>query len=324
MRNIIESRFEGRSGEWARQTTLGRRVTCAGVGIHSGREVNLALLPAVAGTGIVFHRTDVERSTDIFARYDAVVDTRLGTTLANAEGVQVATVEHLMAAFAALGIDNARIEIDGPEVPIMDGSAAPFVSMIEGAGLRRLAPKRQALRVRETVMVEEKGRSASFTPFDGFGIDLEIDFASVAVRRQRFQIDLSTSAFKSQLSRARTFGFLEEVEFLRGNGLAQGGSLDNCIVIDGDVVLNKEGLRFGDEFVRHKVLDAVGDLALAGMPILGRFTGVCSGHHLNNVLLRALMARPQAFEIVRLDEVATRKAVRQPIPAMAAGLAAPA
>ncbi len=313
-----------------KQTTLGHRVTCSGIGIHSGREVRMALSPAPAGTGIFFHRTDLTPAAEaegadcIAARYDSVVDTRLGTTLANAAGTQVATVEHLMAAFAALGVDNARVDIDGPEVPIMDGSAAPFVFLIECAGLRRLPAARTALRVLEPVVVEEEGRMASLSPHDGFSIDLEIEFASAAVRRQRFRIDLSEASFKSQLSRARTFGFLEEVEFLRDNGLAQGGSLDNCVVVDGDIILNEEGLRFGDEFVRHKVLDVVGDLSLAGLPIKGRFTGVCSGHQLNNALLRELMARPTAYEVVRLSDAVAKKASRARPAALPVGLTATA
>lgn len=308
------------------QTTLGNSVSCSGIGVHSGREVRMTLAPALSGSGIQFYRTDIPGATSVAARYDTVSGTQLGTTLENAEGVRVATVEHLMAAFAALGVDNARVELDGPEVPIMDGSSAPFVFLIECAGVRALSQPRELLRVRETVHVEDGDKSATLSPYDGFHIDLEIEFESAAVRRQRFKLDISEASFKAQLSRARTFGFLKEVELLRGLGFAQGGSLDNCVVIDGDIVLNEDGLRFGDEFVRHKILDVVGDLALAGRPMLGSFTGVCSGHHLNNVVLRALMARPSAFEIIRLGrEADVRKPVRRRVPAAAAaGLAATA
>lgn len=292
-----------------RQTTIGHRVTCNGVGLHTGRDVTLTLAPAAAGTGVVFRRTDLgdgradSTITRVPALFDRVVDTRLGTTVANEHGVSVATIEHLMAALAGLGIDNVEVELSGPEVPIMDGSAAPFVFLIECAGTRALSARRQVLRILEPVMVEENGRRAALLPSDAFELDIAIDFPSAAVRRQRCSVTLEDpGAFKAQVSRARTFGFLQEVEFLRRNGLALGGSLENAIVIDGDVVLNAEGLRFGDEFARHKVLDAVGDLALAGAPIRGAFRGDCSGHGLNNHLLRALFAREEAY-VFEAEEV---------------------
>jgi len=290
-----------------RQTTLSHSVSCSGPGIHTGHDVRLTLNPAPADTGIVFRRTDLpsdarKRGADrIEARYVCVTDTRLGTTISNEHGVSVATIEHVMAALAGLGVDNAEIEIDGPEVPIMDGSAAPFVFLIECAGLRTLAARRRVLRVLKTVSLLEDGKRAEISPADAPTIDVEIDFSSAAVRRQRLEIVMSdAAAFKAELARARTFGFLHEVEHLRKNGLARGGSLENVVVIDGDTVLNEEGLRFADEFVRHKVLDAVGDLALAGYRIHGRFHGVRSGHALNNRLLRKLFATEGAYEIARV------------------------
>ena len=290
-----------------RQTTLSHSISCSGLGVHSGHPVQLMLNPAPADSGIVFRRTDVTAeqrkmgADRIEARYMCVTDTRLGTTLSNEHGVMVATVEHVMAALAGLGVDNAEIVLDGPEVPIMDGSAAPFVFLIESAGLRAQAARKRALRILKPISVVEDGKRAEIIPADDFTVDVEIDFPSAAVRRQRLELSLSTNgAFKAELARARTFGFLHEVEALRQSGLARGGSLDNAVVIDGDVVLNEEGLRFADEFVRHKALDAVGDLALAGHTLLGHFRGVRSGHALNNRLLRALFATQDAYELVRL------------------------
>jgi UDP-3-O-[3-hydroxymyristoyl] N-acetylglucosamine deacetylase len=292
-------------------------VSCSGPGIHTGHDVRVTLNPAPADTGIVFRRTDLPAEARksgadrIEARYVCVTDTRLGTTISNEHGISVATIEHLMAALAGLGVDNAEIEIDGPEVPIMDGSAGPFVFLIECAGLRNLPARRRVLRVLKTVSVVEDGKRAEISPADALRIDVEIDFSSAAVRRQRLDVAVSEPAvFKAELARARTFGFLHEVELLRKNGLARGGSLENVVVIDGDVVLNEEGLRFADEFVRHKVLDAVGDLALAGFAIQGRFHGLRSGHALNNRLLRKLFATEGAYEIVRggTDAQTTRAA----------------
>jgi len=311
-----------------RQTTLNHPVSMSGVGVHSGLPVHLVLKPAPAETGIVFRRTDLTPgfpvgADRVAARYHGVSDTRLGTTLTNAHGTSVSTVEHLLAALAGLGVDNAEIEIDAPEVPIMDGSAAPFVFLIECAGIRTLPVLRRVVKILKAVSVEEQGKRAELLPNDGFVIDLEINFASAAVKRQRFEIALNDpGAFKAHIARARTFGFLHEVEYLRTQGLARGGSLENAVVIDGDVVLNKEGLRFQDEFVRHKVLDVIGDLALAGAPILGRFRGSCSGHGLNNQLLRALFASPENFALVH-PEPAVAAQNRAPLRS-AVGLAASA
>lgn len=292
----------------ARQTTVGHAVHCSGIGLHSGCPVEMRLLPAPAGQGITFRRIDLPESArvagsdEIAARFDSITDTRLGMTLSNKHGVHVATVEHLMAALMGCGIDNVEIELTGPEVPAMDGSAAPFVFLIECAGLKQFNVRRRALRVLQPVVVEDGDKRAEFMPAPRFTVDIEIDFAASAVRRQRFIVDVTEAEFRTHVSRARTFGFLSEVESLRANGLALGGSLENAVVVDGDVVLNSDGLRFSDEFVRHKALDAIGDLALAGAPILGRFRGVRSGHTLNAALLRALFASNDAFEFVTLSD----------------------
>jgi len=278
------------------QTTLKGAIHCTGVGVHSGARVSMTLRPAPAGSGVSFVRTDVRgRDPVVPARWDAVADTRLCTVLANADGVSVGTVEHLMSALAGCGVDNCVVELDGPEVPIMDGSAAPFVFLIECAGVAEQASPRMALRVLKPVSVADGGRSASLAPADEPSFAMEIDFASAAVARQRYRVALRDDAFKREIARARTFGFLHEVEAMRKAGLARGGSLENAIVISGDRVLNEGGLRFADEFVRHKILDGIGDLYLAGGPIVGAFLGVKSGHALNNRLLHALFADPSAW-----------------------------
>jgi UDP-3-O-[3-hydroxymyristoyl] N-acetylglucosamine deacetylase len=268
----------------------------------------MRLLPAPAGQGIVFRRIDrpelahIVGANEIVARFDSIVDTRHGMTLGNKHGVRVATVEHLMAALMGCGIDNIEVELTGPEVPAMDGSAAPFVFLIECAGQKQFNVRRRALRVLRPVVVEDGDKRAELLPAPRFTVDIEIDFSAAAVRRQRFIVDVTEAEFRAHVSRARTFGFLSEVETLRANGLALGGSLENAVVVDGNVVLNAGGLRFSDEFVRHKALDAIGDLALAGAPILGRFRGLRSGHTLNAALMRALFASSDAFEFVTLTE----------------------
>lgn len=282
----------------ARQKTLKSRISCSGVGLHSGRRVTLTISPAAMGTGIRFKRIDVAGSPVIPARWDYVVDTRLCTVIGNADGVTVGTVEHLMAAFSGLGVDNAIIEIDGPEVPIMDGSADAFVFLIECAGLVEQSANRKHIRILQTVTVGDDRASASLMPAPFASLDFALDFANPAIGRQEKSVRLVDDAFKRELSRARTFGFAEDVELLQKAGLARGGSLDNAIVIGADRVLNREGLRYGDEFVRHKLLDAMGDLYLAGATIEGRFLGTRSGHALNNRLLRALFADMDAWMYV--------------------------
>lgn len=254
----------------------------------------MALHPAAPDTGIVFRRTDQD-NTEIAANWRNVVDSTLCTTLGNPDGVTVATVEHLMASFAGLEVDNAVVELDGPEVPVMDGSAAPFVFLIECAGLVEQSALRHAIKVMKSVRVGGKGSSAMLVPDDEFRLSFVIDFTSGAISRQELSVAIDAESFKHDISRARTFGFLDEVDRMRAAGLARGGSLDNAVVISGDRILNQEGLRYGDEFVRHKMLDALGDLYLAGRPILGHFHGMRSGHATNRRLVEALLEDATAW-----------------------------
>ena len=273
------------------QRTLKNPIHCSGVGLHGGQDVTLRLVPAKPDTGIVFRRVDLKNGArDVQARFDNVVDTRLCTVIGNDHGTRIGTVEHLLAALAGCGIDNAIVELDGPEVPIMDGSSEPFVFLIDCAGIEEQPVERDAILVARPVTAEAGDARATLEPAKAFTIRLGIDFESQAIGRQDLFLELSDDAFKREISRARTFGFLHEVEALRAMGLARGGSLDNAIVVDGDKVVNEDGLRFDDEFVRHKVLDCIGDLALAGAPLLGHFSGTRAGHALNNQLLRALFA----------------------------------
>jgi UDP-3-O-[3-hydroxymyristoyl] N-acetylglucosamine deacetylase len=261
----------------------------------------MALAPAPSGTGVVFRRIDhAGQAALIPARYDQVVDTKLMTMIGNQYGVKVATIEHLMAAIAGSGLTNVYVDIDGPEVPIMDGSAAPFVFLIECAGLQVQSSYQQALRIRERVSVADGDKWAELLPGDGFHAEIGIEFPSAAIGSQSYSFTFDSNGFKSQLARARSFGFRHEVEQLRAAGLALGGSLSNSIVVDGDSIMNDGGLRFADEFVRHKLLDVVGDLSLAGWPLQGFFRGYKTGHTLNNKLLRALYQRKSAWEMVTL------------------------
>jgi UDP-3-O-[3-hydroxymyristoyl] N-acetylglucosamine deacetylase len=278
----------------ARQKTLKKAIHCRGIGLHSGARIHMSLYPAAADTGIVFRRVDRD-GAEIQASWRNVVDSTLCTTLGDGAELKIATVEHLMSAFAGLEVDNAVVELDGPEVPVMDGSAAPFVFLIECAGLVEQLVPRQAIKVLKPVSVGGRGNSAALLPADEFRLSFAIDFASGAINRQELSFTLDADSFKHDISRARTFGFLDEVDRMQAAGLARGGSLDNAVVISGDRVLNKEGLRYGDEFVRHKVLDALGDLYLAGGPILGHFHGVRSGHAINRQLMETLFADPAAW-----------------------------
>lgn len=268
----------------------------------------MTLHPADVDTGIVFRRVDIAGAgTLIPARWDRVVDTTMCTTLGNGEGVTVGTVEHLMAALAGCCIDNVIVEVNGPEVPVMDGSAAPFVFLVECAGVVEQAALRRAIRILKPISVGNGDGTCSLGPVrgDGFSLDFEIDFDSPVVSRQSISLGLHDGTFKKELSRARTFGFLHEVEELWASGLARGGSLENAVVVSGDTILNEEGLRYEDEFVRHKVLDALGDLYLAGAPLIGHFQGVCSGHAANNRLLKALFDDQAAWAYDRLSTAAT-------------------
>ena len=297
------------------QKTIKNRMVCQGVGVHSGILSKVTLLPAPEGTGIVFRRTDHPGVAGVIpARFDKVTDTKLGTTFGNVYGVKVHTVEHLMAAVSACGVSNLFIEIDGAEVPIMDGSAAPFVFLLECAGLVVQSAPQHVIRVRETVRVDDGDKYAELRPGVGFSAELEIAFENCPViDRQFYSFDLDAPSFKAELARARTFGFRHEVEHLQANGHALGGSLANSIVVDGDRILNEEGLRYGDEFVRHKLLDVVGDMALAGAPLFAQFRGFKTGHALNNRLLRELFARKSAYEVVTLHARRTAPPVERPI-----------
>jgi len=292
-----------------KQKTLKTAISCSGVGLHSGKKISMTLKPAAIGTGITFIRTDAgEKNSVIPARYDTVVDTQLCTCIGNADGLTVGTIEHLMAAIAGMGVDNIEIDIDGPEVPVMDGSAAPFVFLIECAGIATQDAPRRAIKILETVSVEDNGITARFEPYDdGFAVSFEIDFENQLIGHQTIDLTLpifdapANGPFRTEISSARTFGFLEQVEQLNKMGLALGGSLENAVVIQGNKILNEEGLRFDDECVRHKAMDAVGDLYLAGAPIIGHFTGSKSGHAHSNLLLRALLSTPSAWTWVELD-----------------------
>lgn len=278
------------------QTTLRQQVHCFGVGLHCGRLVNLTLKPATPGTGLRFFRRDVAPGKAwIQGRWDAVSDTMLCTTISNAHGVSVATVEHLVAALAAAGVDNVIVELDAPEPPAMDGSAEPFSFLIECAGIVSQPAERSMLRILKEIRVEDGSKYAVFSPGSGTTMDVTIDFDSPAIGRQRIALDLTGMRFKAELARARTFGFAHEVAHLQSKGLARGGSLENAVVIQNDAILNPGGLRFPDEFVRHKALDAVGDLYLAGGPFIGRYTAEQPGHKLNSMLLHALLSDPEAF-----------------------------
>jgi len=296
------------------QTTLGNKVSCSGVGLHSGSQVNMVIYPAKANSGIVFKRTDVASAQALVpARFDAVRDTRLGTTIGNQYGITVSTIEHLMAAFWGVGIDNAVVELDGPEVPIMDGSSEPFVFMLECARVVKLKESRKILRVLKAVEVREgHNGTASVARIEpnrdgdeGTCLGIDIHFDHKSINRQSSHYDFREVTFKQTLSRARTFGFEHEVLALRQAGLALGGSLENAVVLSKDGILNEEGLRYSDEFVRHKALDCLGDLYLAGYRIDARFNFSRPGHAINNKLLRALFADESAFEIVNAGEVET-------------------
>lgn len=281
------------------QKTLIQPVTLSGVGLHTNANITLTLRPAAIGTGIIFKRVDLSVSEAlIYTHYDNVTETNLGTVVANKFGHKVSTIEHLMAAITACGIDNMIVDCNGPEVPVMDGSSDAFMQAIQQAGIKNLGAPKQYLRINKTIKVTEGDKFALLSPFNGFKMKFEIEFSSKAIGYQSFEHDFSQSFFFNELSTARTFGFAEEVEMLQKMGLARGGSLDNAVVIQDDKVLNENGLRFDDEFVRHKMLDAVGDLALASTPILGYYHGYKSGHGLNNKLLHQLFSDPKNYSYV--------------------------
>lgn len=297
----------------AMQKTLKNKITLNGIGVHSGRETTVTLRPAEAGTGIVFHRVDLAPPVSIEAVAANVVNTRLNTTIGK-NGAVVSTVEHLMAALRCFGVDNAHIDIDGGEVPIMDGSAAPFVEAVRSAGVKTLARPKKYLVVKKPVTVTEGDKKVTIIPSRFFKVSFDMHFSHPAVASQSKSMTLTEEDFAADFAPARTFGFLAEVETLKANGLARGGSLENAVVIGDEGVLNPEGLRFDDEFVRHKILDTVGDLALAGYPILGHVKASRSGHDMNHKLVKELLARTDCWKLVEFveradDEVAMPLAV---------------
>lgn len=284
------------------QRTLNNTIRATGVGLHSGEKVYLTLKPAPPNTGIVFCRTDLDPVVEIPALAENVGETTLSTTLIK-DGVRVDTVEHLLSAMAGLGIDNAYVELSAAEVPIMDGSAGPFVFLIQSAGLQDQPVPKKFIRIKREVKVTDGDKWASFEPFDGFKVTFTIDFDHPVFkdRLQQASVDFSSTSFVKEVSRARTFGFMRDIEYLRSKNLALGGSMDNAIVVDDYRVLNEDGLRYDDEFVKHKVLDAIGDLYLLGNSLIGEFKGYKSGHGLNNQLLRALIAQEDAWEVATFD-----------------------
>ncbi len=293
------------------QRTVKNTIKATGVGLHSGKEVCLTLKPAPVDTGIIFQRTDLEPTFSVEAKAEYVGATMLGTSLIK-DDTHIATVEHLLSALAGVGIDNLYVEVDSPEIPIMDGSSAPFVFLIESAGIEIQEAKKRFIRIKEKVYVEmdddktQDKKWASFEPYEGFKLDFTIDFQHPVINNtaQHMVLDFSTTSYIKEISRARTFGFMKEYEYLKARQLAQGASLDNTIAVGDEGVLNEGGLRYDDEFVKHKVLDCIGDVYLAGASIIGEFKGHKSGHSLNNQLVRKLLADPTAFEFVTFDDVA--------------------
>ena len=286
------------------QRTLTNSIKAFGVGLHSGDPISLELKPAPPDTGIIFRRTDLDPAVEIKARAENVGDTTLSTTLCN-DDVQISTVEHLLSAMAGLGIDNAYVEVNASEIPIMDGSAASFILLIESAGIQEQSAPKKFLRIKKNIRVEADGKFAEFRPFDGYRLTFDIEFEHPMIQNEltHFSFDFSTMNFLEHISRARTFGFLRDIESLRSNNLALGGSLDNAIVLDDYTIINKDGLRFEDEFVRHKILDAVGDLYLMGHILVGEYYGYKSGHDLNNKLIKKLYADSSAWEEVEEQDI---------------------
>lgn len=286
-----------------KQRTLKNTIRATGVGVHTGEKVFLTLKPAPVDTGIVFRRIDCEPAVEIPARADYVGDTAFCTTLMK-DGVKVATVEHLMSAFAGLGIDNAVVELSAPEVPIMDGSSGPFVFLIQSAGIQEQDAAKKFIKIHTPIEVKDGDKIARLEPFEGFKVAFEIDFDHPVIRRgeQRSELNFAQHSYIKEVSRARTFGFLSDFEYLTANNLACGASLDNAIVLDEFKVLNDEGLRYDDEFVRHKVLDAIGDIFLLGYPVIGAFYGFKSGHMMNNLLTRAVLESQNSWDLVSIED----------------------
>ena len=282
------------------QKTIKHEISCVGIGLHTGNKISMTLKPAEINTGIVFHRTDAAgRDAYIPARHEYVVDTRMCTCIGNKDGVKVATIEHLMAAIHAMGVNNLMIDIDGPETPVMDGSSAPFVFLLECAGIKAQGAPLKALRILKTVRYTSGDKELVLSPAEkGLNMHFSIDFPASVIGHQEADLDLTAANFKNMFSRARTFGFLQDIEMLRSIGLARGGSLDNAILVNENTIMNKDGLRYSNEFVRHKMLDAVGDLYMCGYPMIADFSGSRSGHTDTNALLSAVFADESNYEIV--------------------------
>ena len=280
------------------QQTLSDTILINGIGLHSGLNISMKLIPAEADFGIRFYRTDLKNNNIVKALWSNVTNTRLCTTISNETGTKISTIEHLMSALSGLHIDNLRIEINGPEVPIMDGSSIKFVDLIDQTSTQILNKKRKILKIKKNIKVENNNSSVELKPNNQFSIDFAIDFPSKLISKQSCQLQLVNGNYKTDIASARTFGFEKDVDMLRSNGLALGGSLDNAVVVGENKILNSDGLRFKDEFVRHKILDSIGDLYLAGAPIQGYFLGNKSGHHLNNLLLRSLFADKNNYEYI--------------------------
>lgn len=289
-----------------KQRTLKNVIRATGVGMHTGQKVYMTLRPALPDTGIVFRRVDLDQPVEIAALAENVGDTRLSTTLVKGD-VRVATIEHLLSAMAGLGIDNAYVDVSASEVPIMDGSAGPFVFLIQSAGIEEQNVPKRFIRIKEQVVVEGEDKWARLDPFEGFKVGFAIDFDHPMFKShtREAMVDFSTTSFVKEVSRARTFGFMRDIEMLRERNLVLGGSMDNAIVLDDYRILNEDGLRYEDEFVKHKILDAIGDLYLMGHSVIGAFTGHKSGHELNNQLIRALLARESAWEEVTFEDADT-------------------
>lgn len=302
------------------QCTIDKPVTISGIGLHSGQRISMTLRPAEAGTGIIFHRIDGTRVTTIPARAENVVDTRLATVLGVGE-VRISTVEHLMATLSAYGVDNLHIDIDGPEVPVMDGSAIPFASLIETAGLRKLAKSRVFLSIRKPLSVTDGDKRVNIIPSRFFRMTYDIAFEHPCIALQQRSIKITAESFRRELAPARTFGFLRDVERLKAAGLARGGSLENAIVVDDERILNPEGLRFPDEFVRHKILDAIGDLSLCGFPLLGHVRAYKAGHDINRKLVQTILDNPDSWQLIEFSEDHLKEALDLPLPVFGSELA---
>ncbi len=297
-----------------KQRTLKNEIRATGVGLHTGQKIFLTLRPAPADSGIVFRRVDLNPVVEIPATAENVGDTTLSTSLIQ-DGVRVSTVEHLLSAMAGLGIDNAIVDVSADEVPIMDGSAGPFVFLIQSAGIQEQPVAKKFIRIKKEVTVKDGDKFATFVPFDGFKVSFGIDFDHPVFKGRKLDavVDFSSTSFVKEISRARTFGFMHEIEYLRSKGLAKGGSVDNAIVVDKYRILNEDGLRYDDEFVKHKILDAIGDLYLLGNTLIGEYRAYKSGHGLNNQVLRELIRRTDAWEVVTFEDEESPIAYHKPL-----------